>query len=76
MNRRDFLKHIFSLTAVAGISSIVKSNPLLAAEKESNINKTPDLVAVKNGTPEKMFDKGIETLGGMKNFVKKGQTVV
>ncbi len=76
MNRRDFLKQVFSLTAVAGISSIFKSNPLLAAEKGSSVKKSPDLVAVKNGTPEKMFDKGIEALGGMKNFIKKGQTVV
>lgn len=35
-----------------------------------------DLVAVRNGEPVQMFDKAIESLGGMKNFVKKGQTVV
>ncbi len=36
----------------------------------------PDLVAVKNGEPEALFDSGIQALGGMGRFVKKGQTVV
>ncbi len=36
----------------------------------------PDLVAVKNGEPAAMFDRGIQELGGMQAFVKKGQTVL
>jgi uncharacterized protein (DUF362 family) len=76
MNRRDFFKKAFSLAALAGISSLVKSNPLLAAEEDSENKKTPDLIAVKNGTPEKMFDEGIKTFGGMRRFIRKGQTVV
>ncbi len=76
MNRRDFFKKAFSLMAVAGISSITKSTPLFAAEKDSENIKIPDLIAVKNGTPEKMFDEGIKAFGGMKKFVKKGQIVV
>lgn len=76
MNRREFFKKAFSLAAVAGISSIVKSNPLLAEENEITKVKNPDLIAVRNGTPEKMFDEGIKAFGGMKNFVKKEQTVV
>jgi len=36
----------------------------------------PDLAAVKNGEPEALFDSGIQALGGMGRFVKKGQTVV
>ncbi len=76
MNRRDFFKKAFSLAAVVGISSIVKSTPLLGAEEDSKNKKIPDLIAVKNGTPEKMFDKGIAALGGMKTFIRKGQTVV
>lgn len=35
-----------------------------------------DLVAVKGGEPEVMFDKAIESLGGIGNFVKQGQTVL
>ena len=75
MNRRDFFKKTFSLVALAGISSLVKSNPLLAQE-DSKDKKNPDLIAVKNGTPEKMFDEGIKAFGGMKKFIRKGQTVV
>ncbi len=76
MNRRDFFRKAFSLAAVAGISSLVKSNTLLAAEEGSKNSKTPDLIAVKNGTPERMFDEGIKAFGGMKSFISKGQTVV
>ncbi|MDS4031825.1 MAG: tat (twin-arginine translocation) pathway signal sequence, partial [Candidatus Contendobacter sp.] len=36
----------------------------------------PALAAVKNGEPEALFDNGIQALGGMGRFVKKGQTVV
>jgi len=36
----------------------------------------PDLVAVRNGEPAAMFDRGIEALGGIKAFVKKGQKVL
>ena len=35
-----------------------------------------DLVAVKGGEPEVMFDRAIEALGGMRAFVKKGNKVV
>lgn len=35
-----------------------------------------DLVAVMGGTPEAMFDLGIQELGGMEAFVKKGQKVI
>lgn len=35
-----------------------------------------DLVAVRGGEPDVMFDKGIESLGGISRFVKPGQRVV
>ncbi len=35
-----------------------------------------DLVALRGGSPEAMFDQGIAALGGMTQFVKKGQKVV
>ena len=35
-----------------------------------------DLVAVRGGEPDIMFDKGIESLGGMSQFVKPGQKVL
>ncbi|MBF0361261.1 MAG: DUF362 domain-containing protein [Oligoflexia bacterium] len=36
----------------------------------------PDLVAVKDGSPVEMFEKGIAELGGMGRFVKKDQVVL
>jgi uncharacterized protein (DUF362 family) len=35
-----------------------------------------DLVAIKGGEPDRMFDRAIQSLGGMKAFVKPNQTVV
>jgi uncharacterized protein (DUF362 family) len=34
------------------------------------------LAAVKNGSPDRLFDEGIKALGGMNSFVKKGQVVL
>jgi len=35
-----------------------------------------DVVAVRGGEPEIMFDRGIQSMGGMRAFVKRGQSVV
>ncbi|MDP2207236.1 MAG: DUF362 domain-containing protein [Bacteroidota bacterium] len=72
MDRRTFIKS--SIGASAAIGS------LLNLGKYDNLfSITPtayDLVAIKGGEPDLMFDKGIEALGGIRAFVKKGQTVV
>ncbi|MFI5253000.1 MAG: DUF362 domain-containing protein [Bacteroidota bacterium] len=72
MDRRSFFKKGFGASlAVGGILATGKYGKLLAYAP------TPfDLVAVKGGEPDVMFDKGIAALGGMKAFVKKGQKVV
>jgi uncharacterized protein (DUF362 family) len=36
----------------------------------------PDLVAVRGGQPDGMFDRGIAAFGGMRRFVAPGDTVV
>ncbi len=66
MQRRTFLKALG-----AGLAG--STGRLSAGEVAAGV---PDLVAVKNGDPEVLFDRGIEALGGMGRFVKKGQTVV
>jgi uncharacterized protein (DUF362 family) len=72
MKRREFLKT--SIGALAGTSLTLGGyGRLFAAEPSS---PSYDLVAIKDGEPEAMFDQGIEALGGMQNFVKSGQTVV
>lgn len=69
-SRRDFIKKgIVAGSAVAfyGIDNLFST--AFAADQ-------PDLVAVKNGEPDQMFDKAIEAIGGMGRYVKPGQTVV
>jgi uncharacterized protein (DUF362 family) len=74
MKRRDFLKKSVSAGLVAGAAySVGGYNNLYGSVP---VQLIPDLVAVMGGKPDAMFDKGISALGGMTNFVKKGQTVV
>ena len=72
MDRREFLKNA-ALTASA--LSLVKYSNLFAFQNISPNNKY-DLVAIKGGEPDLMFDKAIESLGGLKSYIKKGQKVV
>lgn len=76
MNRRDFFKKT-AYTGIAAYSyiSLGKSINAFTSSKTSNTD-IYDLVAIKGGEPESMFNKAIQSLGGMKNFVKKNQTVV
>lgn len=69
MQRRTFLQALGAGLALGSCST----GRLNAEEAVAGV---PDLVAVKNGDPEALFDRGIEALGGMGCFVKKGQTVV
>jgi uncharacterized protein (DUF362 family) len=75
MERRDFIKRSALATMALGSSlnpgkfSSLFANSLAAGTAY-------DLVAIKGGEPDVMFDKGIASLGGMTNFVKKGQKVV
>ena len=72
MKRREFLQASLGALAGAGLG-LNASTRLFAAESAS---PRYDLVAVKDGEPEALFDQGIQALGGMQTFVKKGQTVV
>jgi uncharacterized protein (DUF362 family) len=73
MKRRDFLK----LSVTAGLAaetalSLGKYNNLWASAPA--VAKI-DMVAIMGGTPDAMFDMGIQKLGGMSAFVQKGQKV-
>ena len=73
MQRRTFLKALGAgAWAGAGLTPAGRGRQARAAEPHA----VPDLVAVRNGEPEVLFDRGIEALGGMGRFVRKGQTVV
>lgn len=75
MDRREFFKKSLLAAAAATYGTQTFADILPLAEKYSS-KQAYDLVALKGGMPDAMFDKGIAALGGMKNFVKKGQTVV
>jgi uncharacterized protein (DUF362 family) len=74
MKRRLFLKRTAGAGLAAG-AALAAGIPgdLFASTAQA---KPYDLVAVMGGTPEAMFDLGIQSLGGMGKFVKKGQKVV
>jgi uncharacterized protein (DUF362 family) len=74
MKRRAFLKSSASAGLAAGAALSLGGYDKLWASTPSAI--AYDLVAVKGGAPDAMFDLGIQALGGMGTFVKKGQTVV
>jgi len=82
MERRDFLKKSLLAGLTTGaVLSMGKFGKLYSAGNLANIANHEnagayDLVAVKGGEPDAMFDKAIESLGGIGKFVKKGQKVV
>ncbi len=67
MDRRSFMKAGLGVSATALLlpRSLLRAAPLPF-----------DLVAVRNGEPGAMFDRGIEALGGIGAFVRKGPKVV
>ncbi len=70
MDRRRFLGTAAAAGAYLALSDAKK------ALGEPRPSGTPDLVAVKGGEAAALFDRGIQELGGMKAFVKKGQKVL
>lgn len=79
MKRRDFLFKSIGATIASGAAlsatgAITKT--VSTANNNASVDDNYDLVAIKGGEPENMFVQGIEALGGMKKFVKSGQTVV
>jgi uncharacterized protein (DUF362 family) len=74
MDRRNFIKKSVQAGFAAGIASSFGNYSHLFADQLAP--GKPDLVAIKGGQPDVMFDKAIQYLGGMKSFIKKGQLVV
>ncbi len=75
MKRRNFLKKTAAAGLAAGAAFSVGTHRLdiLAADGDDS---PYDLVAVMGGSPEAMFDIGIQSIGGMGSFVSSGQKVV
>ena len=72
MNRRDFIAKGISAGVFAGGAMTFGGFGSLVPESDTAY----DLVAARGGDPVSMFDKSIESFGGIRSFVKKGQTVV
>lgn len=78
MERRKFIKGTVAAGVAGGFALNLRGAvaPLVNKTFGSSSGEKYDLVGIKDGSPADMFDRGIEALGGMKNFVKKGQIVV
>lgn len=79
MKRREFFRKSLYAGVAAGAALSLGDMKKLLASISPPLNGPPvpyDLVAVKGGDPAAMFGTGIESLGGIGAFVKKGQTVV
>ena len=74
MDRRNFIKKSLQASFIAGTALSTGSYSAFFSGKL--LTEEYDLVAIKGDEPDIMFDKGIQFLGGMKSFVKKGQSVV
>ena len=74
MKRRDFLKSSVGASMAAGAALGLGGYEKLWTK--ASPAATYDMVAVMGGNPEAMFDLGIQELGGMGNFVQKGQKVL
>lgn len=75
MKRRDFLKKSIGATVASG--TLLSLGGLNSAFGANGLFAAPfDMVAIKGGNPDAMFERAISELGGMKAFVKAGQTVV
>lgn len=76
MDRRDFLKGCLAAGVGLGIASVPGLPSALGGKAfGAEAGGLPDIVAVRNGEPDKMFDQGIAAMGGMGRFVKRGQKV-
>jgi uncharacterized protein (DUF362 family) len=73
MKRIDFLKNGLTVGFVAGAAFTI--NPLKRVNA-AQAQEQYDMIAIRGGEAAAMFDRGIEEYGGIRRFVKKGQTVV
>lgn len=74
MRRREFFRTSVGAGLAAGAALSLGGYKKLWAS--SPVNTKYDMVAIMGGSPEAMFDLGIQELGGIGAFVQKGQKVL
>ena len=74
MKRRDFFKTSVSASLAAGAAISMGGYEKLWTN--SSVAAKYDMVAVMGGSPDAMFDLGIQEFGGIESFVKKGHKVL
>ncbi len=74
MKRREFINSSVKAGILGGAAlSLGNFSSIFPA---SLFDTDYQLAAIKGAEPDTMFDEAIKAFGGMKNFVKKGQTVL
>jgi len=74
MKRRDFLKTSVGAGLAAGAALSAGGYDKLWHSE--SLSPGYDMVAIMGGNPDSMFDLGIQELGGIGKFVRKGQKVL
>jgi len=74
MERRNFIK----TAAIGGVAGAFGMQAKAFAENNNapEVQSAYDLVAVMGGEPEVMYARAIESLGGIRQFVKSGSRVI
>ncbi len=75
MDRRDFLKTCLAAGAGLALPRLLVPGAASAGEPVGAAGALPDIVAVRGGEPDMMFDRGIAAMGGIGRFVKRGNVV-
>lgn len=77
MDRREFLQKSFQAGLAAGsVLTLPGFYGKYISKNSKTFSEKFDMVAIKGGEPEAMFDEAIKQLGGMTSFVKKNQKVL
>jgi len=75
MKRRDFVQKTVGASVASGLLMTTAGFSEVFGEEKATTGPV-DLVAVKGGEPDVMFEKGIAEIGSMSRFVKTGNVVV
>ena len=76
MKRRDFIRKSMGTVAFYGAAMSIPAYSKVFGSPALPPEGAYDMVAIKGGEPAPMFDQAIKALGGIGQYVKKGQTVV